>query len=378
MGRGSRTALPLIIAEELDLDWASVRVEQSPLDDKIYGNLRFGIMYTAGSASVPTYFKVLRLHAAQVRRVLIENAAAKLKVPESELKTELGYVIHPASKRRLSYGEIATFGRMPAVMPAVRESDLKPASDFRLIGKDVARVDIASKVDGSAKYSIDVRVPSMRYATVLRAPIEGVSPVSFEQGAARAIHGVLDVVGLPYGVGVIADTVEAALAAREKLDIAWSSAPADAFNSEAALDRYVERARDLSGEGKVWDRAGDMQALASAARVVEADYRTDFAYHSQMEPLNAVASVDSDGTTAEVWCGTQVPTIARRAVARALDTTDEKIVLHPCCSAAGSDGEAILMPNTSLMRCCCQRPQGRPSRCFGLARMMFTTVVFGR
>ncbi len=335
MGQGSRTSLALIIADEMDADWSRVRVEQSPLDDKIYGNPRFGFMYTAGSASIPTYFKPLRLQAAQVRRVLLDAVAAKWGVPAGELSTEPGQVVHTASQRRIGYGEIAAFARVPAVMPAIQESDLKRPAQFRYIGKDVARVDVASKVDGSAQYAIDVHVPGMLYATIQRAPVESAEPVAIESDAARKTAGVVDVVRLPYGVGVLARTMEAALAGKEELKVSWSKVPASTFNSENAQDEYVQHARNLALAGKPWDKGGDIGAMSGAATFVEAEYRTDFAYHAQMEPLNAVASVNAAGDGAEIWCGTQAPTVAQRAAARALGTEPEKIVLHPMLLGGG-------------------------------------------
>jgi isoquinoline 1-oxidoreductase beta subunit len=335
MGQGSRTSLALIIAEELDADWSRVRVEMSPLDDKIYGNPRYGFMYTAGSASVPTYFKPLRLHAAQARRVLIDNVAERWGVPAAELTTEPNLVVHQASGRRMTYGEIASFARVPATLPAVSEADLKPTANFRYIGKDVQRVEVPAKVDGSAQYSIDVQVPGMLYGAVLRAPVEGSAPTSIDKEAATHVPGVIDVVALPYGVGILARAPEAAFAGKDKLKVTWSNVPASTFNSEAALERYVERAKDLAAEGKIWDKAGDIVAMSQATTVVEAVYRTDFAYHAQMEPLNALASVSATGESAEIWCGTQAPTIARAAAARALNVGADKVALHPMLLGGG-------------------------------------------
>jgi isoquinoline 1-oxidoreductase beta subunit len=335
MGQGSRTSLALIIAEELDADWSRVKVEMSPLDDKIYGNPRYGIMYTAGSASVSTYFKPLRLHAAQARRVLIDSVAGKWGVPAAELTTEPGVVVHKASGRRMTYGEIASFARVPATLPAVTEADLKSVTDFRYLGKDVQRVEVPSKVDGSAQYAIDVQVPGMLYGSVLRAPVEGSTPTDVDKQAAARTPGVVDVVVLPYGVGVLARTPEAAFAAKAKLKVSWSKVPGSSFGSAAALERYVERAKDLTPEGKVWDKAGDVAVISQANTVVEAVYRTDYAYHAQMEPLNAVASVNASGDAAEVWCGTQAPTIARAAVARALNTAPDKVTLHAMLLGGG-------------------------------------------
>jgi isoquinoline 1-oxidoreductase beta subunit len=335
MGQGSRTSLALIIAEELDADWSRVQVEMSPLDDKIYGNPRYGIMYTAGSASVPTYFKPLRLHSAQARRVLIDSVAEKWGVLAAELTTEPGVVVHKASGRRMTYGEIASFARVPATLPAVTEADLKPAANFRYLGKDVLRVEVPSKVDGSAQYAIDVQVPGMLYGSVLRAPVEGSTPTDVNNQAAAQTPGVVDMMVLPYGVGIVARTPEAAFVAKTKLKVAWSKVPGSTFDSAAALERYVERAKDLTAEGKVWDKAGDVAAMSQAKTVVEAVYRTDYAYHAQMEPLNALASVSAAGDAAEVWCGTQAPTVARAAVARALNVSPDKVVLHPMLLGGG-------------------------------------------
>jgi isoquinoline 1-oxidoreductase beta subunit len=335
MGQGSRTSLALIIAEELDLDWSRVQVEMSPLDDKIYGNPRYRIMYTAGSASISTYFKPLRLHAAQARRVLIDAAAEKWGAPASELTTEPSVVFHKASGRRMTYGEIASFAHVPTTLPTVSETDLKSAANFRYLGKDVMRVELPTKVDGSAKYSIDMRVPGMLYGVVLRAPIEGSVPESVDSQAAAQTPGVVNVVTLPYGVGILARSPEAAFEGKEKLKVNWSRVPGSTFNSSQALERYAERAKDLTAEGKVWDKAGDVAAMVEARITVEAVYRTDFAYHAQMEPLNALASVSAAGDSAEIWCGTQAPTIARAAAARALGMGENKVVLHPMLLGGG-------------------------------------------
>src|SRR5689334_4883139 len=157
MGQGSMTSLPLVIAEELDADWDKVKIVPAPTLEKIYGNPGFGgMMYTAGSNAVTSYYKNLRLFGAQARRVLLINAARMLGVPESELATEPSLVVHAKSGRRLSYGEIAASAQVPAEAPAVLPEDLKKPAQFRLIGKDVMRAELPRKVNGSAQYSIDV------------------------------------------------------------------------------------------------------------------------------------------------------------------------------------------------------------------------------
>src|SRR5215468_7434221 len=198
MGQGSTTSLPLILAEELDADWSKVRVVPAPAIEKIYGNPGFGgMMYTAGSNAVTSYFRPLRTFGAQVRRVLLDNAAAKLGVPVEELTTEPSAVVHAKSGRRLTYGEIAAFAEVPAKAPEIKPEQLKKTSEFRLIGKDVMRIELPGKVNGSAQYAIDVQVPGMLYGAVLRAPVEGSAPDRIDEAKAKAVAGVTSIVRLP-------------------------------------------------------------------------------------------------------------------------------------------------------------------------------------
>src|SRR5262249_20894265 len=177
MGQGVLTSLPLILAEELDADWSKVKCEFAPANPKVYGNpheLFMGAQITAASVSVPGYFTPLRIAGAQARRVLIDAVAAEWKVPASELTTEKGAVVHQKSSRRISYGDVVKFATVPAELPKIAEADLKKPAQFTLIGrKDIGRVDVPGKVNGTAKYGIDVFVPGMIYASVLEAPLEG-------------------------------------------------------------------------------------------------------------------------------------------------------------------------------------------------------------
>ncbi|MEO7727371.1 MAG: molybdopterin cofactor-binding domain-containing protein, partial [Burkholderiales bacterium] len=187
MGQGSLTSLPLILAEELDADWAKVRIVPSPASDAIYGNPQFGnLQYTAGSATVTGYFKNMRLFGAQVRQVLLDNAARQWGVPLAELTTEPSTVVHAKSGRRIGYGDIAAFAEIPAKAPDIKPNQLKKTSEFRLIGKDVGRVDVPGKVNGSAQYSIDVQLPGMLFGAIFRAPVEGSAPVTVDDAAALA------------------------------------------------------------------------------------------------------------------------------------------------------------------------------------------------
>jgi len=340
MGQGSMTSLPLIIAEELDADWSKVRIVPAPPIDAIYGNPGFGgMMYTAGSNAVRSYYGPLRMFGAQVRRVLIDSAAKYWGVPAAELTTEPSTVLHAKSGRRLNYAEIAAFAEIPAKAPEIKREELKQPSHFRLIGKDVMRVELPGKVNGGVKYGIDVQVPGMLYATVLRAPVEGATPERIDDAKAKAVKGVIKIVKLPYGVGVLAETPWAAFDARTMLvnAITWSkTGKAWGFDSEQGLQALGATARDLNAQASEWFKAGDARAeLPKAATTMEAEYRCDYAYHAQMEPLNAVASVSPSGDAAEIWCGTQSQSMAQGGAAKALGIARDKVKLNDMLLGGG-------------------------------------------
>ncbi|HET7850052.1 MAG TPA: molybdopterin cofactor-binding domain-containing protein [Pseudolabrys sp.] len=334
MGQGSMTSLPLIVAEEMDADWSKVRVVPAPVIEKIYGNPGFGgLMYTAGSNAVRSYYKELRTFGAQVRHVLLDNAAKHWNVAVAELTTEPSVVVHAGSGRKLSYGEIAAFAEVPAKAPEIGPEQLKRKKDFRLIGKDVLRVELPNKVNGTAQYSIDVQVPGMIYGAIVRSPVEGGTPDTFDEAKVKAIPGVMSTVRLPYGVGILAQTAWAAFVAREAVEqsITWHrTGKAWGFDSDKGIEAFAADAKNLSVPvTNDWFKQGDAEAgLAKAASVIEAEYRCDYAYHAQMEPLNAVASVSPNGDAVEVWCGTQSQTLGVEAPAKALGISRDKVKLH--------------------------------------------------
>src|ERR1700733_4341622 len=224
MGNGSLTSLPLILAEELDADWSKVVIVPAPPIDKIYGNPSlWGVMCTAHSLSVQGYFTLLRTFGAQVRAVLLDNVARQWNVPSAELSTEPSVVVHAKSGRRIGYGEIVAFAEIPAVAPDIKPEALKKPSDFRLMGHDVMRVELPAKVNGSAIYAIDVQVPGMIYGAIVRSPVLGGAPDTVDDTTAKAVAGVIDVVRLPFGVGVLAETPWAAFTAKAKLEpsVTW-------------------------------------------------------------------------------------------------------------------------------------------------------------
>lgn len=340
MGQGSMTSLPLIIAEELDADWDRVRIVPAPVKEAIYGNPGFGgMMYTAGSNAVTSYYKNLRIFGAQVRRILLDNAAKKFGVPVDELSAKPSVVVHAKSGRELDYGAIAAFAEVPEKAPEIKAEELKKPAQFRLITKDVMRVELPRKVNGSAQYSIDVQLPGMLYGAVLRAPVEGAKPAQFDEARVAGIKGVVKAVMLPYGVGVVAETPWAAFAARRVVEssVSWTKdGKGWGFDSDKGVEAFASIARDPSSRATDWFKLGDVRTeMPKAASRFEAEYLCDYAYHAQMEPLNGVASVSPAGDAAEVWCGTQSQTMALEATANVLGIAREKVKLHDTLIGGG-------------------------------------------
>jgi isoquinoline 1-oxidoreductase subunit beta len=330
MGQGSLTGLAMIFAEELDADWSRVSITYPPVIPSVFGNPMFGgLMVTYGSGSTRGYWNKIRLQAAAVRRVLMQAAADRWGVALGDLHTEPSSVVHGASGRKLSYGEIAGFAQVPQTMPAIDKAELKQPTDYRILGKPTLRRDIAAKTTGAAQYAIDVQVPNMAYATVLRSPVEGGAPDHVDDRAALSIPGVLKVVPLPHSVGVVADTVEAAFAGRAALKVDWSAMPSNNYSSDDGLRSFLARSASPSGDAPSFVAQGDAEAaFATAAKVIRAQYTSAYLYHAQMEPMNATAAIDPAGGGAEIWIGTQGPGPNVAAAAGILKTTPDKIRLN--------------------------------------------------
>jgi isoquinoline 1-oxidoreductase subunit beta len=338
MGQGVSTSLPLIVAEEMDADWSKVSVESVANDAKTYGNPKiFGLLYTAGSTAVEGYFDILRQAGATARRVLIHTAARSWGVPIAEVASESGFIVHKLSGRRASFGRVAMLPDVVTDVPAPAESDLKSPKTYRLIGKVDERRDVPAKTRGAEIYSIDVRLPGMAYGAVRRAPVEGERPLKVDDASATAMQGVIAVIAVPEGVAVVAERWEIAVAARAALKIEWSrESPFRTADSETDLRRDLAAVGDPARQGIVWTEHGDARAaFASGARIVEAEYTTDHAYHAQLEPLAAVAAVEADGKGAEVWVGTQAQSIALGVAAGVLGTSQDRIRLHPMQMGGG-------------------------------------------
>ncbi len=308
MGQGVKTSMPLLVAEDMDLDWSKVRVEQPPSDAKKYGNPLFGRAMVAGaSRTTRGYYEMLRLAGHQGREVIRFNAAKKWGVPLAEVTTEPHVAVHAPSGRKMSYGEIAAFAEVPADFPKSTKEQLKPVSAFRLVGKDTPRVDVPDKVSGKTVYGIDVVLPGMLYGSIARAPVQGETPLKVDDSESLKIAGVKQIVRLPYGVGVIADNYWSAQTARKALKIEWSqTAKARAYSSAVVLEEYKSRARNIDDKGVQFVKAGDPETVFKTAyKVIEADFTTQHVAHACMEPMTATAQVTGDRL--EVWAPTQAP-----------------------------------------------------------------------
>ena len=335
MGQGVRTSLPLILAEDLDVEWSNVRLAETPDDDKIYGNPIFNHqLTTVGSFAVTGYYDVLRQAGAQARKVLIANAAAAWKVPANELTTEPGMVVHAKSKRKISYGELAKTATVPNPLPEVTKADLKPNSQFRLIGKDTGRLDVPSKVNGTAQYGIDTELPDMLYASVLFPPVQYEGPDQIDDAAAKAVKGVVKIVplqpgpGVIGGVGVIAETIDASMRAKSLLKVTWTKkAQAQNYDDDRVLQDYRAIAADWSQPGVEMISTGDADgAIKSAAKVISVDYLSDHVSHVCMEPLNV--TVKADNGTIDIWSGNQSPSTMKILGMIVGKTTPDKVHVH--------------------------------------------------
>ncbi|MEM9314416.1 MAG: molybdopterin cofactor-binding domain-containing protein, partial [Pseudomonadota bacterium] len=353
--------LPQILADELDADWDQVSIRQLNEDDRRFGNPAFGnVLYTAGSSGVYGYFGVLRQAGASLREILRHRAADEWEVPVDSLTTSKNRVTHGGSGRSLTYGEIVAlpgFADTRLAKPAA----LKPKEQFTLIGQPVPRRDIPAKSSGKAIYAVDVRVPDMLYATVLRSPVEGETIVSLDDAATRATRDVIDVITLPDGVAVIANTLHAAFKGRDALSVSWSeTSPFRKYSSDSTLAAYEEAAQ-AKGPGEAWRAEGDIEgALAAAEQRVEGLYTSDYAYHAQLEPMAAVARVDADGKGAEIWVGTQTQSWTTRTAMEILGTTQDRIKLNMMTVGGGFGRRTELMQNYLRDALLCSKASKRP------------------
>lgn len=302
MGQGTYTGLATILAEELDADWAQVRVEGAPADAKRYNNLFWGPSQgTGGSTAMANSWEQLRKAGAAGRAMLVSAAAKRWKVPADEIAVSNGIVSHTASGRRASFGELAADAAKEAV-PTVLT--LKDPKDFKLVGKRAPRKDSAAKTNGSAKFTQDVQLPGMLVAVVAHPPQFGAKVKSFDASKARKVKGVVNVVQIPQGVAVLAKDTWSAKKGRDALAVTWDDSAAFKMGSEEILAQYKQLAKT---PGLVAKKEGDADtAFAGAAKVIEASFDFPYLAHAAMEPMNCVMRLDASGL--EVWNGEQLHT----------------------------------------------------------------------
>jgi len=323
MGQGVFTALPMIVAEELDADWERVRIEPAPARAPYDSN-------TGGSDSARSSFTPLRQAGAAARAMLIAAAAAEWQVPANECSTTAGTVVHAASGQRATYGQLAArAASMPA--PDAATLRLKSPDEFRFIGKPIVRRDLAAKCDGSAVFGLDVRVPDMLVASVARCPVFDGRLAHVDDRRALAVHGVRKVIrleaqrafGLPARVAVVADTTWQALKSRRVLDVRW-----DAGTTTESSDRVLDAARAaMDAVGDPSFKIGDVDAArAAAAHVMGATYEVPFLAHATMEPMNCTAHVTE--SSAEIWVPSQFGDGMRAPVANFLNLPLDAVTVH--------------------------------------------------
>ena len=351
MGQGSYTGIATLLAEELDADWSQMRVEGAWGNPKLYGNLAWGgtVQGTGGSTAMASSFQRYRQAGAIARAMLVAAAATEWSVPASEVMVERGVLSH-ASGKRATMGELADKAAqlgdsaLAAMQPAT-DLPLKDPGDFKLIGKpDLVRLDNVAKTTGAPVFTIDVQLPGMLTAVVAHPPLFGATVKSFDAQAAKAVKGVVDVVEIPRGVAVVAQSTWAAIKGREALTVEWDESKAERRSSAEITAAY--KALLTGPDVAVARNDGDVAAaLAAGHRRFEAEFEFPYLAHAALEPLNAVAWRHEDGI--EVWGGHQMPDLYQAVAAEIAELPLEKAKLHVMMSGgsfgrrATPDGDVI-------------------------------------
>jgi isoquinoline 1-oxidoreductase beta subunit len=346
MGQGAYTGIATIVAEELDADWARIRVESAPADAKRYANLVFGtIQGTGGSSAMANSWIQLREAGAKARAVLVAAAAKQWHVPASELLVDKGVVTQPGTHRHAGFGDLVPVARS---LPVPDKVTLKDPRDFKLIGQRVPRVDVPAKCDGTAQFTLDTVFPGMLVALLRRAPRFGATVQSFDGTAAAAVPGVIKVVQVPRGVGIIADSFWAAKRGRDALVVNWDETHAEKRSSAQLMEEYRRLADQPARSAR---KQGDAaQALGNAARKVSATYEFPYLAHAPMEPLDAVVKLTADGC--EIWAGDQFQTIDQANAARTCGLEPGQVTIHTLYAGGSfgrrASGAACIVPCTSI------------------------------
>ena len=320
MGQGVMTSMPMLVAEELDFDWSRIKTEWAGADPK-YGNPNFGgQQLTAGSNSVRGMWKVLRESGATARVMLVQAAAQTWGVPENSCTTDKGEVIHQVSGRRLKYGALVD---KAAALPVPSGVTLKDPKNFKVLGNSLARLDVPEKVNGSAVFGIDVKLPGLLTAKVVRCPVFGGKVARFNADKAKAVPGVKNVVQITNGVAVVADNYWSASRGAQALEVTWDEGPLAKLTSADILAKYGELAQQ---PGKVARNDGNADATIASSKSFERTFEAPFLAHATMEPMNCTADVRADGC--DVYVPTQGQTSSHQAAVAASGLPADKVKVH--------------------------------------------------
>ena len=320
MGQGIYTSIAMILAEEMDLGLDRVQLEAAPPDDRKYANSLLRSQVTGNSSSIRAFWTPLRKAGAGARALLVQAAAQGWGVDPATCRTEPGAVLHDASGARLAYGALVD---QAAALTAPADPPLKDPKSFRLIGKPTKRLDTPAKVNGQARFGIDIKVPGAKVATLMASPVFGGKVAHVDDRQAKAVPGVRQIVVLDDLVAVVADHMWAARQGLKALDVAWSEGP-NAGVTSAEIKGQLEDA--AQSQGAVARNDGDAQKLLADQSSVEATYHLPFLAHAPLEPMNYTVEVRPDGC--EIWGGTQVITLAQAQAARVLGLRPEQVTIH--------------------------------------------------
>ena len=316
MGQGVLTSLPMIIAEEMDLDFSKVVVEKASANRK-----KYGWQMTGGSNSVSGGYKKLRQAGATAREMLVMAAAQEWGVSKSECKTKNGIVIHESTGKELSYGDLAEKARNIEVP---KKPILKDKKDFSIIGQNVKRTDTLSKTNGTAQFGMDVQLDGMVYATVVHSPVFGGSLKSFNQASVRGISDIIKIFEIESGLAIVAKNTWAALKASKQIKIKWNQGEAAGLDDEKIRKVLINASKK---KGSVVRKEGDVKkALKSSKNIIEALYESPLQAHATMEPMNCTAYVQKD--KCQVWAGTQDPNGARKIASKITGLSKKKVEVN--------------------------------------------------
>ena len=329
MGQGTHTALSMIIADELEADWKQVRAKQGPAaKEYINPHPVLQLQITVESSSVRMFYGPLRKAAAAGRVMLIKAAAQTWKVPEAECKAFNGTVKHKKSNRSLTYGQLCL---KAAKLEIPKDPPLKKESDFRYIGKPMARLDGPAKVNGTAVYGLDVSVPDMHYAVFARPPAYGAKPASFDEKAALQVKGVVKVVPAPMGIAVCAKSLDAAWKGRKALDVKWDKGVLPQMDNDF-IEKTLMEELDKPGS-KAMENGDARKALEGAAKKIKSTYFVPYVAHTLMEPINCAAYVGKD--QCDVWAPTQGQTVAQLVAGQISGLPPDKVNIHTTYMGCG-------------------------------------------